>query len=86
MTTNNAKKTTNKKSSELRRGDVVIAHGGRFELIEQIPCESDGVFAWKTVDKGAHWDDRECSIPKHWRDDWTIQGNDLIDWPVLIEG
>ena len=86
MTTKKTENLTIKKSSELRRGDVVIVHGGRFELIEQIPCASDGVFAWKTVDNGAHWDDQECSIPKHWRDNWTVQGNDLKDWAVLIEG
>ncbi len=66
--------TTSVPTNTLKVGDVIIAHGGVFRVIEakQYPADDDGERGPVQVNRceflGNASNDYECAIPKHWRD------------------
>lgn len=73
---------------ELRTGDVLVFSGCHFALTERK--------VWRRPDD-LQWDDhgtvtfqtdllyyREGSMPRHWADTWTIQGNSRATWHVVV--
>lgn len=82
------------KLSECRVGDVVQAHGGRWQLVEltaaddtiRTPLEcatgqrGNGFRSFRTVFLGDAETGRECGVPKSWRKTYAIQSNDYATW------
>ena len=77
-------------TNSLKVGDVFIAYGGLFRVVEVIVSQCHGdiadngggeVHANKSEFLGHAYDDAECAIPAHWRDGrapyglWNQQGN-----------
>jgi hypothetical protein len=84
-TVNNAPKLTSANTHELASGNIVHCHGSRFELTTRNSA-ADGCVWFLTKYLGAvTYADGSAAheiMPKHWRDDWTVQGNELARWTV----
>lgn len=69
--------TINKNTTELAIGDVVVYGNAKFKLTERKDYGDCLQFKTECV----HFTP-DGPIPKHWTDDWLIQGNKLALWAV----
>ena len=74
-----------KNTFELNINDVVSSHGLLFKLTNKpsIKHPEDAV-VFETMCLGFAQGCTHTNMPKHWQDSWTIQGNDLAIWEVII--
>jgi hypothetical protein len=73
---------------QLSVNDVVNCHGSLFRLVERFSEPSNlptgGDCVWFTTEYLGAFDQFGESIPKHWRDNWTVQGNANAKWHVVV--
>jgi hypothetical protein len=67
-----------KNTTELVVGDLVRAHGAVFRVRDR---QEAGAVVWFRTDVVEI--SENCSIPPHWIDGWTIQGNAHAYWHVV---
>ena len=67
----------------LKVGDQVFAHGEVFQLTSiytRMPLSPRDAVGFRTRLIRTYW----CEMPRHWADDWHIQGNALARWQRVI--
>ncbi|MNZ81402.1 hypothetical protein D3C78_1000660 [compost metagenome] len=70
---------------ELKEGDFVISHGVLFQLHSRkdwgmAPDDTEYRGSCVTFKTDLIVFPATASMPKHWAEDWTVQGNKLASW------
>jgi len=75
-------------TTELRDGMILNCHGALYRLTDGhlSRAHADGqtyAFTGEYLGLAPGYD--YCSIPEAWRENWTIQGNHLARWAVVVQ-
>lgn len=77
---------TYRNTHQLQEGDVVEAHDCHFALRKCLVCKLDEygtTHCWKTELIAYNLSNsKNPSMPLHWAQTWTIQGNENVEWKL----
>jgi hypothetical protein len=68
-------------TAQLNVGDRVFTHGEVFELIGLYTAPTAAVRGFYTRLVATFWQE----MPRHWAQDWHIQGNELATWARVVQ-
>jgi len=79
------------KLSQCSEGSVIVAHGGRWQIVERLDnaTKPNGFRSFRSlflgecgqlVDADSGKSVSYCAVPDGWRKDWVLQSNDYADW------
>lgn len=82
--------TVPKTTHELNEGDTVLYYGCVFQLKNRKVHPMEPGFCPKLQGECITFEtdllvySADCGMPRHWADRWTIQGNKLAVWSLLV--